>query len=188
MKNVTYTSSQIVEIGRRSNKNDFINNTLLQTIDSLEIKKEPDNVFIINTKRRSTRKTHRGKKSIKRSQRVFQSKNRTGVNKSNLIYVNTNQYKPKQKQLFNAGILNSRSIKTKETIIADFVLEHDLDCLFLTETWLDNESETEIGFLKPKGYDFSHIPRQSGRGGGVGILFKSSLKFKKNKYHPSTFF
>ena len=178
MNNVKYTPSQLVEIGRLSKSNDFIYRKLCQTIDSLEIKHESDNVSTVYTENRSKRKTHRGKRSKQIKRNALASKIQTGVNKSNLVYINTNRNTTNKKQLFNAGIFNARSIRTKETVIADFVIENDLDCLFLTETWLDNESETEIGFLKPNGYDFAHVPRQNGRGGGVGILFKSNLKFK----------
>ena len=50
-----------------------------------------------------------------------------------------------------------------------------------TETWVqpgDNDNYS-IRELCPKGYILHHVPRESGRGGGVGLLMKESLKAKK---------
>ena len=67
-----------------------------------------------------------------------------------------------------------------------------LDMLFLTETWLRSGSVDNgiIGDLVPEGYSFKHKPRESKhRGGGLGILFKSSigLKLKNNCDQTSSF-
>ena len=42
----------------------------------------------------------------------------------------------------------------------------------------------------PNGYTFKHTTRPDGRGGGVAIIFKSSLKFKniERKAHESEIF
>jgi hypothetical protein len=50
--------------------------------------------------------------------------------------------------------------------------------MFLTETWLYENSTVTIGELTPPGYSFLNFPRGT-RGGGIGVLFKSHhLKLK----------
>lgn len=55
--------------------------------------------------------------------------------------------------------------------------------LCLTETWLKSSNKSNnqliINEITPTGYLFEHISRISGRGGGVGLLYRKSLKLKK---------
>ena len=59
----------------------------------------------------------------------------------------------------------------------DFVIDHDIDILAITETWLQpgNIDEVDIGTLCPIGYRFFHVPRSYSLGGGVGLLFKETI-------------
>ena len=56
-------------------------------------------------------------------------------------------------------------------------MDKDFDILAITETWLNPRDcdDFVIGSLIPIGYRFLHSARE-GRGGGVGLPFKSSLK------------
>ena len=51
----------------------------------------------------------------------------------------------------------------------------------LTETWLtpDSESDFAIRDITPGQYAFLHNPRINRSGGGVGLLYKSSLKVER---------
>ena len=70
---------------------------------------------------------------------------------------------------------NVRSICNKPFDIFDLVLENNYDIFALTETWLHSEGDDMIiADMKPPGFNFLHVPRQT-RGGGVGILYKSFL-------------
>ena len=51
-----------------------------------------------------------------------------------------------------------------------------IDIACITETWLSNDDAVDINILQENGYQLSHIPRAKGRGGGVGVLYKSLLK------------
>lgn len=74
------------------------------------------------------------------------------------------------------GILNSRSVKNKEHLVTDYMLEYNHDVIALTETWLSNvhgENDISISRLCMNGSNcFIHEPRPT-RGGGVGILYAS---------------
>ena len=85
-------------------------------------------------------------------------------------------------QSLNFCLWNVRSVKKKALSLKDYTVEHDLDFLALTETWL--HSGRVIAFLlasyaRKEGYIFHHTPRENSRGGGVGILVKKSLRVKK---------
>ena len=57
--------------------------------------------------------------------------------------------------------------------------DNQVDIAFITETWLSNESSVTTFAIKEAGYEIEHAYR-SKRGGGVGILWKSSLNVKCN--------
>jgi len=94
------------------------------------------------------------------------------VNHRNLIdipIVNT--------RLLQVGYLNARSVVNKSLAIADFILDQDLDILCITETWLKDNGATSycISELTPPGFSFIHVPRPSARGGGVGLVYRSTI-------------
>jgi len=61
--------------------------------------------------------------------------------------------------------------------LVDHVLEYDVDVMLITETWLFNDDQVVIGECTPPGYAFLNFPRGSvTHGGGIGILFKKTLK------------
>ena len=72
---------------------------------------------------------------------------------------------------------NVRSVKIKALSLKDYTVEHDLDFLALTETWLHSgESDNFfVSELCPKGYFFHHTPGENSRGGGVGIIVKKII-------------
>ena len=73
--------------------------------------------------------------------------------------------------------MNTRLVKNKIMKVKDFVVDHDIDILAITETWLrpGNIDEVDIGTLCPTGYRFFHVPRSYSLGGGVGLLFKETI-------------
>ena len=80
-------------------------------------------------------------------------------------------------------------MRNKTTSIADFVIDHDVDILFITETWLAHDDSVVIGELTPFGYSFLNHPRCTSNHGGIGILFKASLKLcvKLMDFNADTF-
>lgn len=85
---------------------------------------------------------------------------------------------------FEFCLLNARSIRNKTVIIKDLVVDKNIDILAITETWLrPSGDEICIGDLCPTGYGFLHVPRIDSVGGGVGLLFKESLRIKTKAEH-----
>jgi len=80
---------------------------------------------------------------------------------------------------FAACLINARSVCNKTLIIKDLVVDYKVDLLGITETWLRSEGcDVITGELCPSGYRFVHTPRLSGTGGGVGLLYKSTISNK----------
>ena len=77
---------------------------------------------------------------------------------------------------FNAQSINANQAVEKPSILKQFIIDYGIDVLGLSETWLSSdELPSTINSLLPDGFCFIHIPRPTGRGGGVGFIY--NLKF-----------
>ena len=84
--------------------------------------------------------------------------------------------------------LNVRSLIKKQADLLRLLTKANIDICTINETWLTKENEKLVSV---KNYDFISAVRNSPKhGGGVGILIKQNLKYKKrpdiNKGHAST--
>ena len=72
--------------------------------------------------------------------------------------------------------------------LKDYVVDHEIDLLALTETWLDsmhNQSLNTINELCRNGYAVMHVPRSSDtQGGGVGLLYNKCYKMEQQQHFP----
>ena len=50
----------------------------------------------------------------------------------------------------------------------------------ITETWLrlGTLDDTVVGNITPNGYTMLHKPRQTGKGGGVGVILRDAMNAK----------
>ena len=72
----------------------------------------------------------------------------------------------------NICLLNARSVRNKGTRISDYVIDHNVDLIMITETWLNDLDPVVIGELLIPGYSFLSVPRISDTyGGGIGALY-----------------
>ena len=67
--------------------------------------------------------------------------------------------------------LNNESLNILET-----VLDHKLDILLITETWINDEKSDVLGNLNSNGYTFKNFPREDRKGGGIGLLCSNHLQ------------
>lgn len=60
------------------------------------------------------------------------------------------------------------------------MVERYIDVFALTETWIINSVDYNfvVRDVCPSGYLFSRVPHKDRSGGGVGVMYKSNLKFK----------
>ena len=80
-------------------------------------------------------------------------------------------------KLFRLAVLNAKSIKNKTLQIKDYIVDNDIDIMVLRETWLKDHENYEFVTrdICPSDYMYFYVPRETGSGGGVGIVFKYSL-------------
>ena len=80
-------------------------------------------------------------------------------------------------ETLNIVSLNPWSVCNKTTDLSEFIADHEIDILCLTETWLTGSERDNpiIAELVPHGYNIRHTPRET-RGGGTAIIHRSSLR------------
>jgi exonuclease III len=80
------------------------------------------------------------------------------------------------------GLLNSRSAVRKAASIHDVIADHKLDVIALTESWMRSDDPDAIKLdIAPSDYSVLHAFREveedtRRRGGGVALVYRSSLK------------
>ncbi|KAF7649941.1 hypothetical protein LDENG_00133700, partial [Lucifuga dentata] len=72
----------------------------------------------------------------------------------------------------NFALINVRSLANKTFILNDFISSHNIDFLFLTETWLRVGDLSSFIELCPPNYSFFNSPRLNGHGGGLAVFFR----------------
>ena len=60
--------------------------------------------------------------------------------------------------------------------VNDYIMQANVDLVFLCETWLRPVGdEADCAALTPPGFYLKSLPRQSGTGGGLAVLYQTSL-------------
>ncbi|KAK5928563.1 hypothetical protein CgunFtcFv8_013617 [Champsocephalus gunnari] len=91
--------------------------------------------------------------------------------------------------LVSGGLWNCQSAVPKADFISGYASLQTLDVLDLTETWI-TPFNTSTPTALSTAYSFSHTPRPTGRGGGIGLLLSpkwSFSLFELPNCTPSTF-
>ncbi len=74
-------------------------------------------------------------------------------------------------RLLKSAFFNARSVNNKAVILSDIIVEKKLDILCLVETWHKQSDGLLFNELTPAGYGLFDLPRSSGRGGGIIVLY-----------------
>ena len=70
----------------------------------------------------------------------------------------------------------------------DFVTDHNLDVLCITETWVSNSDNFSTNSITPCGFSVVSASRIGKRGGGIAVIIKNQLKYKRHaNFTCSTF-
>ena len=80
------------------------------------------------------------------------------------------------------------SLNNKSLNILDTVLDHKLDILLITETWINEEKSDVLGDLNSNGYTFKNFPREDCKGGGIGLPFSDHLQINNLSHDSLTSF
>ena len=74
------------------------------------------------------------------------------------------------------ALFNVRSLSKKTFLVNDIIDEHNLSCMFLTETWLNENGSASLIEASPPNYSFLESHRNGKRGGGTATIFKDALR------------
>ena len=78
------------------------------------------------------------------------------------------------------GLCNAQSLNNKTQAITNFITEHSIDAMFITETWVKSSDDVTIGELECQGnFRFVTSPREGRSGGGVGCLHRPQVQVSK---------
>ena len=109
------------------------------------------------------------------------------VNHSSLIQVkitNDRRVRKFTKHL-DIVLINSQSIKNKDELITEYLINNNIDACILTETWLTNSDYDKIWLecseIRQNGYKINNINRKDRKGGGLAIIYKNHLKVNIKK-------
>ena len=92
------------------------------------------------------------------------------------------------KNLVSFCLINARSICNKTLLIRDFIDDRNLDIIGFVGTWFTDSSTVDIATLTKPGYELAHFPRLNRRGGGCGLMYKSTLTLVSSKQIQSEAF
>ena len=98
----------------------------------------------------------------------------TRIERDNSFYVTQQVYH------LRCALLNVRSLKNKCDVVSEYISDHNIDILCLTESWIDDKI-SDLLCLKsatPSGYSFISVPRKSDRSSGLVLIYKSSIRVR----------
>ena len=134
------------------------------------------------TEIRSLKIQRKTKKNYHRGIRRFKMPS-NGININNLIPVAIAGTKTRRENgcKYHFGLVNVRSIKSKEQALVNYITDKDFDIVLMTEMWLKPDKDDawkSASCLNRNGYTQEHCDRLVNKGGCISLIYKSNLKVK----------
>ncbi len=81
----------------------------------------------------------------------------------------------KSRPLTSLGLVNACSVNKRHEAVSAHLLNFKLDLLAITETWQTSNNDSGLKLACPDGYSIIHTSRSGSVGGGVALIFKSTV-------------
>ncbi len=93
-------------------------------------------------------------------------------------------FQARVKSNFRVGIWNAQSVRLKENLIKQYILDNDVDILIILESWLHKDELPYIRDVLPSidSYKLHQLPRpdrKNSSGGGMLCIYKESIEIQK---------
>ena len=99
-----------------------------------------------------------------------------GISYSNLIKIDTGPFTQEFSKHFKVMFLNAQSVRNKALDICDYIMQANVDLVFLCETWLRSVGdEADCAALSPPGFCLKSLSRQCSTDGWLAVLHQTSL-------------
>jgi hypothetical protein len=84
----------------------------------------------------------------------------------------------------NCLLWNPQSLQNKTLDFIQLLDDNNVDIAFITESWMDSETNHTSALLKDAGYSMYHYFRPTKRGGGAAVIAKTAFVPKNGKSIP----
>lgn len=100
------------------------------------------------------------------------------VNYNNLSYTHTHKLLTNNSQK-KSSVSLKMALLNKTFFINHIIVENNIDCMFLTETWLGTDGTVTLIESTPPDHSFLYSTRSERKGGGTATILATSLGFKQ---------
>ena len=104
-----------------------------------------------------------------------------GINKDKITIIHVmKNHTIQRSKLFTTLLINIQSIKCKDSLLLDELITNKVNMCIVTETWLKDQDQLwlETNNLVQNGYRIDNVNRPNRTGGGLAIIYRSSIDIK----------
>ena len=101
------------------------------------------------------------------------------VNYNNLCYINCSNANINTGKCLQFCIWNAQSLRNKTSVLHDYLCHNDIDICAITESWFKTKDTVARAECTPPGYTIKNHSRSGRAGGGIALIYKSTLSLVK---------
>ena len=107
------------------------------------------------------------------------------INLNSLIHIDchTNEKLKQHRTNLKLMLLNAQSIRNKDTMICDYIMDNKIDVTLITETWITDQDQIWLDCcdFKQHGLNIDTSIRLQRKGGGLALISRSNIRVKHLK-------
>ena len=101
------------------------------------------------------------------------------VNYNNHRYINCSNANINPGKCLQFCIWNAQSLRNKTSVLHDYLCHKDIDICAITESWFKTKDTVARAECTPPGYTIKNHSRSGRAGGGIALIYKSTLSLVK---------